>query len=219
MYSFLKGRLIPIRLIMIAAVLILIAVGIATIYSVGHPADTDPSDANSVLAGLWKKQLIFAVIAAAGFIIANLLNYRKLGTLSYWIYASVLLLLAIVLTGKFINIPFIPMINGSHRWIRFSIAGHNLPAIQPSEFCKLAYVLALAWYLRYKSNYQNIKALIGPFILTLLPMALHYFGTKWRPGTSPIHPRLDQRSPANAASNRRVARPDQPDLIASATKD
>ncbi|MHC4511436.1 MAG: FtsW/RodA/SpoVE family cell cycle protein, partial [Planctomycetota bacterium] len=42
----------------------------------------------------------------------------------------------------------------------------------PSEFCKLAYVLALAWYLRYRSNYRNFKALVGPFALALLPMVL-----------------------------------------------
>ena len=33
-------------------------------------------------------------------------------------------------------------------------------------------MLALAWYLRYRSNYRNFSALIGPFILTLLPMVL-----------------------------------------------
>jgi cell division protein FtsW (lipid II flippase) len=30
----------------------------------------------------------------------------------------------------------------------------------------------LAWYLRYRSNYRNFKALVGPFALALLPMVL-----------------------------------------------
>jgi rod shape determining protein RodA len=34
------------------------------------------------------------------------------------------------------------------------------------------YILALAWYLRYRSNYRSLSALIGPFALTLLPMVL-----------------------------------------------
>jgi rod shape determining protein RodA len=71
-----------------------------------------------------------------------------------------------------VAIPFVPEINGAHRWIKFKIAGRQLPSIQPSEFCKLAYILALAWYLRYRSNYRNFRALIGPFVLTLLPMVL-----------------------------------------------
>jgi cell division protein FtsW (lipid II flippase) len=44
--------------------------------------------------------------------------------------------------------------------------------LQPSEVCKLAYILALAWYLRYRSNYRRFTALVGPFALTLLPMLL-----------------------------------------------
>jgi cell division protein FtsW (lipid II flippase) len=47
-----------------------------------------------------------------------------------------------------------------------------MPSLQPSEFCKLAYIVALAWYLRYRSNYRSFKALIGPFVLMILPMAL-----------------------------------------------
>ena len=52
------------------------------------------------------------------------------------------------------------------------MGSHQLPAIQPSELCKIAYILALAWYLRFRSNYHSFKALLGPFALTLLPMLL-----------------------------------------------
>ncbi|MHC4153229.1 MAG: FtsW/RodA/SpoVE family cell cycle protein, partial [Planctomycetota bacterium] len=58
---------------------------------------------------------------------------------------------------------------GVHRWI---VLHPNLPKIQPSELCKLAYILALAWYLRYRSNYRSMRSLIGPFAVTLLPMVL-----------------------------------------------
>jgi len=37
---------------------------------------------------------------------------------------------------------------------------------------EIAYVLALAWYLRYRSNYRTFLGLIPPFALTLVPMAL-----------------------------------------------
>jgi len=172
-YNFLKGRLTVVRLCLLAAALILIGVGIATIYSVGHPAEFSPASQTGDLSNLWKKQMIFAAVAMAGFIVVNSVNYRRFGAVSYWIYAFVLLLLGLLLLGRYVvDIPFVPEINGTHRWIKFRIAGRDLPAVQPSEFCKLVYVLALAWYLRYRSNYRNFSALIGPFALTLLPMVL-----------------------------------------------
>jgi len=172
MYNFLKGRLIIVRLCLLATALVLVAIGIATIYAVGNPAELSPTSQTGNLANLWKKQLIFAVISFVGFIAVNLFNYRRLGALSFPIFALLLLLLGILLLGRYvINIPFVPEINGAHRWIRLSIAGRQF-SLQPSELCKLGYVLALAWYLRYRSNYRNFSALIGPFILTLLPMVL-----------------------------------------------
>ena len=171
MYRFLKGRLIVVRLVLLAAALALVAIGIAAIYSVGYPADYSPATQTEHFTNLWKKQLIFAAIAAIGFIAANLVNYRRFGAASYWIYASVLLLLGVLLLDKLIDIPFVPLINNARRWLRIGTVSRFVQ-IQPSEICKLAYILALAWYLRYRSNYSNFRALIGPFALTLLPMVL-----------------------------------------------
>ena len=173
MYKFLKGRLVPVRLTLLAATLLLIAVGIAAIHSVGHPAEASPASQTGDLANKWQKQAQFALIGIIAFIAVNLVNYRRFGAVSYALYAFVLLLLGILLLGRYVvDIPFVPEINGAHRWIKFKIAGRSLPAMQPSEFCKLTYILALAWYLRYRSNYRNFSALIGPFLLTLLPMVL-----------------------------------------------
>ncbi len=176
MYNFLKGRLVVVRLCLLASALALVAIGIAAIYSVGHPAEPSPVSQTVGLANLWKKQLVFAAIGVLVFIAANLANYRRFGAVSYWIYAFVLLLLVLLLVGRYVvQLPFVPARHGTHRWITFTIGGRDLPSVQPSEICKLAYILALAWYLRYRSNYRNFKALIGPFILTLVPMVLILF--------------------------------------------
>jgi len=173
MLNFLKGRLLSVRICLLLAVLGLIAIGIGTIYAVGHPSDPSPASQTEGLDKYWEKQLIFAAIGVVGFIAANLINYRRFGGASYWIYGLVLLLLGVLLVGRYVvNLPFVPERNGAHRWIIFKMGGRTLPALQPSEICKVAYILALAWYLRYRSNYRNFKALIGPFILTLLPMVL-----------------------------------------------
>ena len=108
-------------------------------------------------------------------ILINLVNYRRFGPASYWIYAAVLAVLAVLLLDKVIPLPFVAKIPPSYarRWIKLlpKAAGYDLK-IQPSEFCKIAYILALAWYLRYRSNYRKFKGLIGPFVLALLAMVL-----------------------------------------------
>lgn len=172
MFSFLKGRLLPVRVCLLACTLLLIAVGIATIYAIGHPAETSPASRAYRWAGYWQKQLVFAALGMAGFIVANRINYRRLGEVSHWIYGFTVFLLVLVLVGKHVSLPFIPQRGGAYRWIVLRIGSYELPAIQPSEFCKLAYILALAWYLRYRSNYSSFHSLLGPFAVTLIPMVL-----------------------------------------------
>jgi cell division protein FtsW (lipid II flippase) len=173
MWNFLKGRLIFVRICLLAAVLALVAIGIATIYSVGHPAESSPVGQAGDLANYWKKQLVFAALAMIAFLAANAVSYRRFGPLSYWMYAFVILLLGILLLDYVIDVPFVPLIEGhtARRWMRIGTSSRYLQ-FQPSELCKLVYVLALAWYLRYRSNYRSLKSLVGPFLLTMLPMVL-----------------------------------------------
>ncbi|UCC98849.1 MAG: rod shape-determining protein RodA [Phycisphaerales bacterium] len=172
MFSFMKGRLLAVRICLLTAALALLCIGIATIYSVGHPAEQSQAQTED-LSGYWKKQVMFAVVGIAGFLVANAVNYRRLGQASYWIFAFVLIMLAALLFSKYVvTLPFAKPRVGTYRWIWLTVGGYTLPSVQPSEFCKLAYVLALAWYLRYRSNYRNFKALVGPFALALLPMVL-----------------------------------------------
>lgn len=170
MLSFLRGRLVAVRLCLLITTLALVAIGVATIYSVGHPAEPSAAGKMEGIANLWKKQLVFAVIGIVGFVAANLVNYRRLGAVSYWIYAGILILLAVLVVSRYVvELPFAPASHNAHRWI---VLHPRLPWIQPSELCKLGYILAIAWYLRYRSNYRNFSGLIGPFVLTLLPIAL-----------------------------------------------
>lgn len=176
MYNFLKGRLLLVRVCLLAATLLLVMIGVATLYAVGHPAEAsagmNPKDL-AELAGYWKKQLVFAFVGLGGFVAANLVNYRKLGEISYAMYAVVLVLLTLLLVSRFFGgLPFMEASHEAYRWIQVDIGGHQLPALQPSEPCKIVYILALAWYLRFRSNYHSLKALLGPFALTLVPMVL-----------------------------------------------
>jgi hypothetical protein len=129
MFQFLKGRLIIVRILLLSATIILIGVGIATIYAVYHPAEGSPrvflseersggsqtdlpprlasGDAEAgKTSNRWKKQLFFAILGFAAFILVNKANYRRLGEISYGLYGFVLILLAMLLVDKYIvNIP------------------------------------------------------------------------------------------------------------------
>ncbi len=172
MLKIFTGRLFLVRMTLLLATLALVTAGIVTIYAAGNPADPTADGANSgVSPSLWKKQATFAVAGLFCIVAMNLFSYRWLGPLSYWIYSLTLLALALLLIGRVIHMPFVPRVNGTYRWVRIGL-GSNYIQIQPSEFCKITYILALAWYLRFRSNYRKFKGLIGPFALTLLAMVL-----------------------------------------------
>ncbi|MBL7106492.1 MAG: rod shape-determining protein RodA [Phycisphaerae bacterium] len=170
MFKFLEGRILFTRLLLLLAASLLVIAGVATIYAIGHPAGSDGDSVDSDLANNWVKQVQFAVLGLAAFIAVNVVSYRRIGEWSFFIFAAVLGLLGVILFARyFVDLPFVPVINGTRRWIRIH---PSLPSIQPSEFFKIAYIVALGWYLRYRSNYRSFKSLIGPLALTVLPSVM-----------------------------------------------
>ncbi|KPK73156.1 MAG: hypothetical protein AMJ79_15310 [Phycisphaerae bacterium SM23_30] len=155
---------------MILAVTALVLIGLMSIYATDMTSNPPQHFA--------RKQLNWVALGLAAFFIANLIPYRDLGRYSYGLFGFSLILLILVLLGKFLQLQiFVPEINGAYRWIkliplRSNSAIVNAARIQPSEVAKIAYILALAWYLRHRKNYRTFKGLIGPFLLTLLPMVL-----------------------------------------------
>ena len=101
-------------------------------------------------------------------VLVNLFHYQRLGPISYVLYTVILVLLALLLVDRFVNLPFVHERFGIRRWFKLGFGF----LVQPSEFCKVAYILALAWYLRFRSNYREFWGLVGPFALTLLAMVL-----------------------------------------------
>ncbi|MEN6385623.1 MAG: FtsW/RodA/SpoVE family cell cycle protein [Phycisphaerales bacterium] len=153
-------------MIMLASAAGLVAISILMIYASGNPYDFSAS-----LGGvndIWKKQAIFAAGGFIGLIFINSFNYKKLGSMSGWLYIGIVIVLALLLLDAFIDIPFVPLKKGSRRWITFG----SFLQIQPSEFFKLIYIIALGWHLRYRSNYRNLSSLLPPFILTIIPIGL-----------------------------------------------
>jgi cell division protein FtsW (lipid II flippase) len=89
---------------------------------------------------------------------------RLLGEMAYPLLAVALaMLLYVVIPGA----PRVPRINGATAWIDL-----GLMRFQPSEFGKVAFVLALAWYLRYRENHRTLRGLIPPFLFMAAPVLL-----------------------------------------------
>ena len=107
----------------------------------------------------YAKQLIWVGVAGCVLLCVNLFNYRTLARFSLPIFCGAVVLLCVV----FLFRP----INGARRWIPLGFM-----SFQPSEVTKLAYIIALASYLRFRENYRRLSGLAAPFAMTLLPMAL-----------------------------------------------
>ncbi len=146
--TYLGGMTWPI----IVSMLALMAVSLLAIHA------AEKADPNA-LAGKAFRQGQYVAVALTGFFLATMIPFHRVGRWAYLCFALNLGLLGLVF--------FLRPIRGSHRWINL-----RLFMLQPSELAKLTYILALAWYLRYRENYRRLRGLILPFVLTLVPAAL-----------------------------------------------
>jgi len=106
-----------------------------------------------------RQQIVWTFLAAMVCWGMTLPSYRALVRHSYAAFAGAIALL--------IAVYFFPTVHGAHRWIRWGQIG-----FQPSEFAKLALVLALARYLTRAENYRRLRGLIVPLALTIVPLLL-----------------------------------------------
>ncbi len=110
--------------------------------------------------GFADRQRLFVGVGAAIVILTLIPNFQSIGQGSYVFFGIGLVMLVAVF--------FTQSVNGARRWFQTPI-GFSL---QPSEFAKITYVMALAWYLRYHRNIRELSGLLPPFLLMLIPFVL-----------------------------------------------
>jgi rod shape determining protein RodA len=139
----------------LVVVVFIVTIGLIAIYSATF--------SNESGADYFYKQLYFALIGLVVMVAISYLPPRYLSNISYVIYIISLVLLALVLVlGK--------KISGSRSW--FSIAGFG---IQPSEFAKIATILALSKFLSSEDKERNIHKpldFLKACAIVLIPFAL-----------------------------------------------
>lgn len=138
---------------------LLIVAGLLT--CVGFLAIWDAAPASEIwLRSYVAKQMIAAAIGIGVGMVVFFIKYYRYRDLAYPLYALCLagLLLVDAVGGSQL---------GAKRWISFG--GFNF---QPSEPMKLGIVFCLARYMMFRDNLAKLHGLIGPAVLTFIPMAL-----------------------------------------------
>ena len=99
------------------------------------------------------RQQIHIAVGAAVVLLILMPHFQNFGRIAYALFgAVVVLLIAVYATAP---------INGARRWFQVT----SSIQVQPSEIAKIAFVLTMAWYLRYRRNLDRISGLIIPFAL------------------------------------------------------
>ena len=155
------GRMLPfLGWAILATSLILTGVGLLGVYASeaglsGPPVQT-------------LRQVGYLGVGLAGFLLIQILGYKEIGRWAYLAFGLTLLLLTVlVVARKFSLEPIIQPRRNAYRWVVLGPIN-----IQVSEYAKVVFILALAAYLRYRTNYRTLRGLLGPFVLTLIPLGL-----------------------------------------------
>ena len=154
--------------LLLLAALALTGLGIAGIYA----ATVGGGEPDPFWDTLAAKQLVWLGVSLGVFAFTLLPSYTRLARVSYTLYGLSLLVLAAlaVMRHYHLEIPgVIYPINNAYSWIRIPGTGVSL---QPSELMKIAFIMSLAYYLRYRKNYRTFKGLLAPFVMALVPTAL-----------------------------------------------
>jgi cell division protein FtsW (lipid II flippase) len=113
------------------------------------------------------KQLVFLALGFVLMIGLQSFHYLRIGRLAWFFYAVSLLLVFYTDIGKTFPVPGVVEKNGAYSWIVIGPA-----SLEPSELMKLSFVMVLARYLRFRSNYRTVIGLITPFALAVVPILM-----------------------------------------------
>ncbi len=148
--------------ITIFASLILTLIGIYAI-----DLGTNPNASmEQFLGSIAFKQFIFLMIGLVACTVIALPHYKLVSAFAWLLFFVCLGLLV------FLLIPGIPKSivtprNGARSWINLGFTD-----FQPSELMKIGFVLAVAQYMRFRSEHRRFKGLIVPGIIAAVPVAL-----------------------------------------------
>ena len=109
---------------------------------------------------LLRQQIVWSILGFGVLAAASRIDYRRLIRASFLAYTLVLVALVAVYC--------FPAVNGAQRWIRIAGVG-----IQPSEFAKVAFIMALAAFLMHRDISAGFSTgVLWPLAMALAPLLL-----------------------------------------------
>lgn len=140
--------------VLLFCVVTLITIGVLFIYSSGINSEGINVSREFI------KQIIWASIGLVIMLGFAIYDFRRLSRYAPYLFCALVLVLVYTkLFGRYVN--------GARSWL--GIGGFG---IQPSEFCKVIFILFLAWYLEHsKLEYSRIRFIKSTAIL-LVPLGL-----------------------------------------------
>lgn len=140
--------------IMVLATLLLIAGGVAFIYSASYRGDDLP------VPPFYRRQIIWAALGLVVFLICAAWDYRRWREAAWWLYfATLLLLVWVLVAGR--------KMYGATRWL--SLFGWHM---QPSEFAKVVWILWLARFLSRPGRDTRAPWTTARALLMMAPLFL-----------------------------------------------
>ena len=144
-------------------VLASLALSLTGLYAIDI-AELGPGEAG--LARTTIKQAVFLAVGLAAAGVIALPHYRLIG-----LVATPLMIVCVAML-VFLLVPFVPESivtprNGTRGWINLGVAD-----FQPAEVTKIAYVLVVARYLRFRREHRRFGGLVIPGLITMAPVAL-----------------------------------------------
>ena len=171
----LPGRLFSPSIPIVLPVMLLVAVGLTSIYEAAPPFPPAPRDgcfqtvitqggyhaaARVALKSYFGKQCVAAFIGAVLAFVVSRVRPNRIRSVGYSLYGSCLGVLAVLFVIARAR-------NGAKSWLVFGPV-----SIQPSEFMKLFFVLTLARYLMWRKTPDRMARLVVPALLALVPFGI-----------------------------------------------
>lgn len=112
------------------------------------------------------KQLIFMVMGLVACLVIMLPHYKLVSAFA-WFYFAICIALLVFLLVPGIPASIVTPRNGARSWINLGVTD-----FQPSEITKIAFVLAVAQYLRFRTQHRKFFGLVVPGIIAAVPVGL-----------------------------------------------
>ncbi|MFG0246305.1 MAG: FtsW/RodA/SpoVE family cell cycle protein [Phycisphaerales bacterium JB052] len=112
------------------------------------------------------KQFIFMLMGIVACLVIMLPHYKLVSAFA-WLYFIICIALLVFLLVPGIPSSIVTPRNGARSWINLGVTD-----FQPSEITKIAFVLGVAQYLRFRTQHRRLTGLIVPGIIAAIPVGL-----------------------------------------------